>query len=196
MSARPTAPLPPPAPPPAAARAIGGFVARFVGGWIVAIALVSYVPALERWAVSNTIASLHGLARLLRLSVTATDTHLLIAGAGMEIVPDCTPLMPVAALAIAVFAFPAPWRWRAIGIAAGAVLLWVYNLLRILALVPVLRYRPEWFEFIHVYLWQTLTLIVVFVLFLVWLRLQGRAGTPAPAPVPVARPAAAPTAAP
>jgi hypothetical protein len=43
---------------------------------------------------------------------------------------------------------------------------------RILALIPVLAHRPQLFEFIHVYLWQTVTLLVVFALFLLWLRLQ------------------------
>lgn len=168
----PTARAPVPDPGPAASRAIAGFIARFVGGWVVVIALVTWVPALERWAVGHTVASLAQLARLLRLPFSATGSSIQIADAGMQIVPDCTPLMPIAALAIAVLAFPAAWRWRLGGLAVGAVALWLYNLARIFALVPVLIYRPEWFEFIHVYLWQTMTLLVVFGLFLLWLRLQ------------------------
>jgi exosortase/archaeosortase family protein len=80
--------------------------------------------------------------------------------------------MPTAALWIAIAAFPAPWRWKVGGLLAGAGLLWLYNMARILALVPVLAYRPQIFDFIHVYLWQTVTLLVVFALFLLWLKLQ------------------------
>ncbi len=171
----PTGPPTPVAPNPAASRAILGFVLRFVGGWVVVIALVSAVPALDRWAIGRTIASLGAIARTFGLGFTVSGSSIQIAGASMQIVADCTPLMPIAALAIAVFAFPAPWRWRGLGLVGGAVLLWVYNLLRIFALVPVLSWKPEWFDFIHVYLWQTMTLLVVFAIFLVWLRLQGRA---------------------
>ena len=174
-----------PAPNPAAARAVTGFVLRFVGGWAVVIALVSWFPALDRWAIAQTIASLGGIARLFRLGFTASGSSVQIAGASMQIVADCTPLMPIAALLIAVFAFPARWTWRGLGLAGGAIALWLYNLLRIFALVPVLSWKPEWFDFIHVYLWQTMTLLVVFAIFLVWLRLQNRART-APSALPAA----------
>jgi hypothetical protein len=50
-------------------------------------------------------------------------------------------------------------------------MLWVYNLARILALALVLRFHPTWFEFVHVYLWQTLTLLVVLAMFVSWIRL-------------------------
>ncbi len=151
-----------------------GFVARFLAGWVVALALVAGVPAIEAWAVRHTVASLGGLAALLHIGFGATGTTLRLAGTTIEIVPDCTPLMPTAALWIAILAFPSPWPRRLAGLAAGAVGLWLYNLARILALVPVLRFRPRWFDFIHVYLWQTMTLLVVFAMFLLWLWIPGR----------------------
>lgn len=155
-----------------------GFVLRFVGGWAVVLALVAWVPGLEEWAVEHTVSSLGATAGVFQLSFEGSDAMIELGDVSMQIVPDCTPLMPTAAFAIAVLAFPAPWAWRLIGFAAGAILLWVYNLARIFALVPVLRHRPEWFEFIHVYMWQTMTLLVVFALFMAWLGLQQRRGAP------------------
>jgi exosortase/archaeosortase family protein len=178
-----------PAPDRAALRPVGGFILRFVGGWVVVLAMAAWVPGLERWAVHHTIGSIGGAARLLHIRFSSSGSSLALGGASIEIVPDCTPLMPVAALWIAIFAFPASWRWRATGALLGVVLLWLYNLLRIFALIPVLLYRPQWFEFIHVYLWQTLTLLVVFALFVAWLGFQRRgeprrAAPPVPAPGP------------
>lgn len=187
----PAARAPTPEPGRAASRAVMGFVVRFVAGWAIALGLVAWLPGLDRWAVGNTVSSLGLVARLFRLPFAASGTTVDVAQVGMQIVPDCTPLMPTAALAIAVLAFPSSWRWRLLGLAAGALVLWVYNLVRIYALVPVLRYRPEWFEFIHVYLWQTTTLLVVFALFMVWLGAQQR-----PARIPEAGPAGNPGAAP
>jgi len=153
-------------------RAVLGFLARFAGGWISILMLLAFVPAIEHWAVRNTISSLLFITRLFRLGSSTGGASVTIGGVSIEIVPDCTPLMPTAALWIAIAAFPAPWRWRLAGLAAGAFVLWLYNLARILALIPVLEHRPQLFDFIHVYLWQTVTLLVVFALFLLWLRLQ------------------------
>jgi exosortase/archaeosortase family protein len=153
-------------------RAVLGFLARFAGGWIATLLLLSLVPAIDGWAVRHTIASLLFVTRLFRVAGSAAAGSVSIAGVSIQIVPDCTPLMPTAALWIAIAAFPAPWRPKLLGLAAGAGLLWLYNMARILALVPVLAYRPQLFEFIHVYMWQTITLLVVFALFLLWLKLQ------------------------
>ena len=177
-------------PPPAANRAVLGFAFRFVAGWALVIVGVSWFPGLDRWAVDHTVASLLAAARLFGVAgSTAGGASIQLAGTALQIVPDCTPLMPFAALTIAVFAYPATWRWRALGLAGGAVALWLYNLLRIFVLASVLRFHPQWFEFIHIYLWQTMTLLVVFAMFLVWLRLQGRASAPVRAAPPDARPA-------
>jgi exosortase/archaeosortase family protein len=160
------------APRRAEVRAVLGFLARFAAGWIVTLVLLSFFPAIDRWAVNRTVSSLLFVTRLFGLASGAVAGSISIAGVPLEIVPDCTPLMPTAALWIAIAAFPASWRSRLTGLAAGAALLWLYNVGRILALVPVLAHKPQLFEFIHVYLWQTVTLLVVFALFLLWLRLQ------------------------
>jgi len=153
-------------------RAVLGFLSRFAGGWIATLLVLSFVPAIDRWAVRHTISSLLFVTHLFRVASMEAGAVITIAGVPIEIVPDCTPLMPTMALWIAIAAFPASWRSRLAGLFAGALLLWLYNMTRILALVPVLSHRPEIFEFIHVYLWQTLTLLVVFALFLLWLKLQ------------------------
>ena len=176
-------------PPPAANRAVLGFAFRFVVGWAVVIVVVSWFPGLDRWAVDHTVASLLAAARLFHVAgTTSGGASIQLVGTALQIVPDCTPLMPFAALTIAVFAFPATWRWRALGLAGGALALWLYNLLRIFVLASVLRFRPDWFEFIHIYLWQTMTLLVVFAMFLVWLRLQNRGAAPVRAASPDAAP--------
>jgi exosortase/archaeosortase family protein len=153
-------------------RAVLGFLARFAGGWICTLVLLSFFPAIDRWAVNRTVSSLLFITRLFGLASDAVAGSFRIAGVSVQIVPDCTPLMPTAALWIAIAAFPAPWRWKLWGLAAGALLLWLYNMARILALIPLLALKPQLFEFIHVYLWQTVTLLVVFALFMLWLRLQ------------------------
>ena len=149
-----------------------GFIVRFVVGWVAVLSLVAFVPALEKWWIRFTVGSVARIAPLFHMTCDPRGGNLSLGGAGIAIVSDCTPMMPIATLWIAILAFPAPWVRRLGGMAVGAALLWLYNLLRIFALVPVMLYHPRWFDFIHVYLWQTVTLLVVFALFMFWLSTQ------------------------
>jgi exosortase/archaeosortase family protein len=156
-----------------------GFLARFIALWGVSLVLLARLPALERWAIQGTVASLLALVRALGVAASGTAAFVEVGGVDLQIVPDCTPLMPTAGLWAAVIAFPAPLRWKLAGVAGGAAAVWVFNLVRILALVAVLKWWPAAFDFVHVYLWQTVTLLVVCGLFILWLRLQPRPpGTP------------------
>jgi len=56
--------------------------------------------------------------------------------------------------------------------------LWGFNLLRIGALIAIIAWAPKTFDFVHMYLWQTATLLVVLLLFLVWLRFERRHSAP------------------
>lgn len=46
----------------------------------------------------------------------------------------------------------------------GLIIIHEYNVLRIVALSLSLKYRPDWYDFLHVYLFQTLIYIVLFLL--------------------------------
>lgn len=153
-------------------RPVLGFLLRFVLAWIAALLAASLFPRIEDDAIAATLWTLRLVLMPIAHGAVFQGSTLQVGGASVLIVSDCTPLMPIAALWAAVLAFPAPWRWRCVGLFAGAGILWMYNVARILALLPVLAHRPQWFEFIHVYLWQTVTLVVVFTCFLAWLRLQ------------------------
>jgi exosortase/archaeosortase family protein len=150
------------------------FLVRFALGWICALLLVSFVPGIERWAIRGTLHSLGWLAGLFTPSVEVAEPAFTLGGTRVNIVPDCTPLMPTTALWMAILAFPSSGRWKLVGALAGAAVLWLYNLGRILATVAVLKMRPEWFDFVHVYLWQTLTVVVLFALFVLWMRFEPR----------------------
>ncbi len=88
----------------------------------------------------------------------------------LEIDSECTPVLPTLVLCASLFAFAAPVRWKLLGAAAGAIALWGFNVLRLVALALVLRQWPRAFEIVHVLLWQTATLLVVLGLFVLWVR--------------------------
>jgi len=150
------------------------FFLRFVALWLAALLAISWIPGIEALAIRNTVATLRVAVALFARDAQATGTIVSARGVHFDIVADCTPLMPAIVLAAACLAFPAPWRWRLAGVIGGTVALWTYNQIRLLILFVVEWRWPGAFDFVHVYLWQTFTLIVVFLLFVAWLRLLAR----------------------
>ena len=145
------------------------FPARFLAIWLIAILALSAWPSLESWAIAATVESLRLVLLAAGAHPIAQDGMIQAGGVSFQIVSDCTPLMPTILLASAMLAFPSTWRWQALGLASGAALLWLYNLVRVLALFVVKGRWPQAFAFVHVYVWQSATLLVVFLLFLAWI---------------------------
>jgi len=150
------------------------FPARFLSIWLIMILVLSAWPSSESWAIGATVESL----RLVLLAAgghpVAEDGMIQAGGVSFRIVSDCTPLMPTILLGSGILAFPATWRWKTLGLAAGALAMWAYNLMRVLALFVVKGRWPGAFDFVHVYVWQSATLLVVFMLFLAWIGARAR----------------------
>ncbi len=165
--------------PAPARRAVLAFLLRCLAYWGVALLVVSRVPAVEHAGVSLTLASLQAVLGAFHVAVARDGSALYVARTHVEIVSDCSPHMAYLIYAAVVLAYPATWRRRIVGLGLGAVVIHAFNTLRILALIGVLAWKREWFEFAHVYLWQTGTVIAVFATFAVWLRSAARRASPA-----------------
>lgn len=148
------------------------FVGRFLAGLVVGQVLVAWFPRLESWAIASTLDSLRFVVRWFGLPGGVDGTLFHLGPSQVEIVGECTPLMPVLVLVAAIAAYPASWRLQLLGVAAGAALLWLFNLFRIGSLMAILAWHPKSFDFVHMYLWQTVTLFVVLLIFLYWTRFQ------------------------
>jgi exosortase/archaeosortase family protein len=154
------------------------FLGKCLAYWGVALLLVSRVKAIEEAGISLTLGTLQLVMKLFHQQVERSGNMLYAGGASVEIVSDCSPHMPYLIFAGVVLAFPATWRQRLMGLVFGAVVIHAFNTIRILALIGILSWRRSWFEFAHIYLWQTGTIVVVFVTFALWLRALGRTARP------------------
>lgn len=68
----------------------------------------------------------------------------------------------------AVLAFPATWLQKVKGLAAGTAAIHLVNLLRFISLFYVGQYSRAWFDFAHLYLWESLMMIDTLVIFWTW----------------------------
>ncbi len=161
-------------------RAVIGFLVRCLIYWGVGLFLVSRVPAIEATGIAITVATVEKTFAWTGQEIIRSGNALIAGSASVEIVGDCSPHIPYLIFAAVVLAFPSTWRQRGLGLLAGAILIHVFNTIRILALMAILIWRESWFEFAHVYLWQTGTIFVLFAAFALWLKfVSPRAPAPA-----------------
>jgi exosortase/archaeosortase family protein len=144
------------------------FLIKCVVYWAAALLVVTRVPAIEEGGIRLTLGTLQLVMGAFGTQVRRMQSSLFVAGTGVEIVSECSPHMPFLIFAGVILAFPATWRQRAIGLLLGAATIHAFNTIRIMTLVWVLAWRRPWFDFIHVYLWQTGTILMVFATFALW----------------------------
>jgi exosortase H (IPTLxxWG-CTERM-specific) len=77
----------------------------------------------------------------------------------------------------AVLAFPASWMQKAKGLAAGTAAIHAVNLIRFISLFYVGQYNRAWFDFAHLYLWESLMMLDTLVIFWTWAYLVRKSGS-------------------
>ncbi len=109
------------------------------------------------------------------------DSFVTFGTFSVEIIEECTGIYEMMILGAAILAYPYSWGRKLQGLAMGIPIIYVLNLIRIAVLLAVGRYRPESFDFVHVYFWQVTMVLMVTGVFLLWLWMVRRATDP-PAP--------------
>jgi len=90
-----------------------------------------------------------------------------------RVVKGCDGLEPVGFLLAAAFATPAPMRTRCLFALVAGVSLLLLNLVRLVSLALVDVYFPRLTEAIHWNAWPAVTIIVVVLLWVCWVRRAG-----------------------
>jgi exosortase H (IPTLxxWG-CTERM-specific) len=96
------------------------------------------------------------------------------SGFAVSIEAGCNGVEASIVLIAAMLAFPASWRLKLIGIGVGILAIQVMNLLRIITLFYLGQWSQTAFEWAHLYIWQSLIILDVLVVFLIWLRFLPR----------------------
>jgi len=86
----------------------------------------------------------------------------------LNVAKGCDGLEASALYLIAVLLMPFSWRSKALGLLAGAAVLFVLNILRIVGLYLVMIYWPSAFEPLHIHGGFALFTIVAILLWVTW----------------------------
>ena len=91
-------------------------------------------------------------------------------GFAVTIEAGCNGVEAMLVLLAGILAFPAPWRYKLAGLAVGAVAIQALNLVRIVSLFYLGQWDAQWFEWAHLYVWQTLIMLDALIVWLLWIR--------------------------
>ena len=132
-------------------------------------------PAQEAVVIPWTTALAHISVALIKLfdanviafgKVLASTTN----GFAVSIEAGCNGVEAALILIAAMLAYQASWRAKAAGIAVGLAAVQAMNVLRVVTLFYVGQWSATAFHWAHLYVWQTLIMVDVLVVWLLWLR--------------------------
>jgi len=110
------------------------------------------------------------IVNLFGAAASVNDTQVLSARASIDIEMGCDGVEASCLFLAGVLAFPTSWRARLIGFAIGVPLIHVINLARLVGLYYAGVYFPGIVEELHVYVAQTLVILLSTALLIIWLE--------------------------
>jgi archaeosortase B (VPXXXP-CTERM-specific) len=149
------------------------FVARFA--LLLAALALLYPIATRRWFFAiEALNAATARVQYLVLRAFGADASLegnlvRLGGFGVRIIEECTGIFEAIIFTAAVLAFPTSLAKKALGIALGVPLLYLFNVARILVLLVVGRTWPARFELMHLYFWQATLILMITSVWLLWI---------------------------
>jgi exosortase H (IPTLxxWG-CTERM-specific) len=109
-----------------------------------------------------------GVLNLFAQHVHVTGTVIAGPAFAVDIKNGCNGIEAVVFLCAAIAAFPASWRARLLGILAACTIIEGLNVIRIVSLYLIGRYRPSAFGAFHLAVWQSVIFAAAVFLFVAW----------------------------
>ena len=97
----------------------------------------------------------------------------------MAVNTGCDGMEGILIIVAAMIAFPMIFRVKIAGIMLGILMVYLTNLIRILMLYYVLKYKPDWFDFMHIYVGQIMVVFVGGAFFFLWVNQFAKQDKPA-----------------
>ena len=149
--------------------------ARFLIRFLVLLAVLYLPLTLQPVDTAVIVPFSRAIAVASAAILNALGQHVTVSGViltagahAVSIQNGCNGIEAVVFLIAAILAFPATWRQRAIGLVAAIVLIQLLNLVRVVTLFLINRYKPDLFELFHLAIWQTVIGGAAIALFYVW----------------------------
>ncbi|MGO9016197.1 MAG: archaeosortase/exosortase family protein [Dissulfurispiraceae bacterium] len=160
---------------------IGRFILTYLCLLAVFMFIAAYSP-LHRFIEINDSYSgfivylVSGVMERTGISSTFQGGIINLPNISLDVKYGCNGLEAVMLYSAAVIAFPAPWKKKAAGVAAGLLFIQIFNVLRIAGLAYAGVHFKKYFDVLHIYVAQGMTIVVSLVIFITYLHYVGKSG--------------------
>ena len=122
--------------------------------------------------LNNYTAAMMGFSmQVLGMQPSVQGVFVSVDGFSAEIITECSAIFILILFSSFVLAYPTTFKNKAIGLVFGIPSLFAVNTLRLVLGFMAGVWYPDLFEYMHVYFWQTMIIILVFIACLTWLQL-------------------------
>lgn len=151
--------------------AVIGLSLLAVGGVYLGVLGVTWLRLVSEWTAqwSAIGLGLAGIETQVEGTIISTDAF------AVDIVAECTAIGPLLLYAGAVVAYPSRFRWKGLGIALGLSVITFVNLIRIGSLFWIGSNHPQFLDFVHLVVWQSVIALLAIILWLYWAGRAARA---------------------
>lgn len=150
-------------------------ISRFCVLFLVLILVFSFLLSLELIKhyfynpVTTLIASQAAwFLKILGMKVHASGISISGEGFSVRILANCNAIFEIMLFLSAVIAFPALLKEKVAGGVVGAIFIYSLNLLRVVLLFLIGVYSPQFFEGTHIYVAQSIFIVMVAIFWLFW----------------------------
>lgn len=151
----------------------GKFIATYLAILAVGFFVLALRPVNDHVVNPYTTFVAHEARLALNLLGENASVHGLVLASSrfsVAIYNGCNGLEAILIFTAGVLAFPAPWPRKLAGVALGLLAIQVINVVRIVSLFYIGAFFPAAFSASHVYVWQSLVIVLAVVLWVVWVR--------------------------
>lgn len=109
------------------------------------------------------------ILKVLGMDVYARGVSISGEGFSVEILGNCNAIFETMLFLSAIIAFPSSLKEKAIGGTLGTIFIYLLNLVRVVVLFLIGVYAPQYFDESHVYVSQTIFIVMVAIFWLLWI---------------------------
>lgn len=118
------------------------------------------------------------ILKAIGMDVHASGVSISGEGFSVEILGNCNAIFETMLFLSAIIAFPASIKEKALGGGLGTIFIYLLNLIRVVVLYLIGVYAPNYFDESHVYVSQTIFIVMVAMFWLLWIE-KGVKSSPA-----------------
>ena len=109
------------------------------------------------------------ILKVIGMDVYARGIAISGEGFSVEILGNCNAIFETMLFLSAIVAFPASIKEKVIGGGLGTIFIYLLNLIRVVILYLIGVYAPNYFDKSHVYISQTIFIVMVAIFWLLWI---------------------------